>query len=178
MHRRITGVGITVGPVVAGIIGQSRKFFRLFGDTVNTASRVAHTAMEGEVLVTDTLRKYVEREKYVAEEIEFKPRGMFTIKGKGEMALHAVTHLCPIVMPGSNAELITEQFKEVARTMVNPSASDLLRSPASAKMRRKQKRVKGVKGGKASAVSPLQSRRPSHSKESQLRPSADPLKAR
>jgi class 3 adenylate cyclase len=45
--------GISTGPSVAGIIGQSRKFYRLFGDTVNTAARMKAYGEAGLVHMTD-----------------------------------------------------------------------------------------------------------------------------
>ena len=40
-------VGVHVGPVVAGIVGQERYQFDIWGDTVNIAARMASKAMPG-----------------------------------------------------------------------------------------------------------------------------------
>ena len=46
-------VGVHIGPVVAGIVGQERYQFDIWGDTVNVAARMAGKAMPGGVAVTD-----------------------------------------------------------------------------------------------------------------------------
>jgi adenylate cyclase len=45
-------VGVHFGPVVAGIIGQRQFAFDLWGDTVNTAARIAASANPGAVVTT------------------------------------------------------------------------------------------------------------------------------
>jgi class 3 adenylate cyclase len=47
MKRSMVRVGVHVGPVVAGIVGQERYQFDIWGDTVNTAARIAGKAMPG-----------------------------------------------------------------------------------------------------------------------------------
>ena len=47
-------VGVATGPVVGGIIGRNRKFFRLFGDTVNVSARMSTTAKAGETMMTES----------------------------------------------------------------------------------------------------------------------------
>lgn len=50
-------IGIATGPATAGVIGQSKFLFDVWGDTVNTASRLENHALAGEILVTDALVK-------------------------------------------------------------------------------------------------------------------------
>ena len=46
-------VGIATGPIIAGVIGRKRFSYDLWGDTVNTASRMAALADPGSVEITE-----------------------------------------------------------------------------------------------------------------------------
>ena len=52
-------VGIHTGPVFAGVIGESRFHYKIFGETVNTASRVQSHAQPGRILVSEATYKRV-----------------------------------------------------------------------------------------------------------------------
>ena len=72
-------IGIGSGAVVAGVIGRKRFLYDLWGDAVNTASRMESHGTPGEIQIT--------RDTYELLKDEFicRPRGMVAIKGKGEM---------------------------------------------------------------------------------------------
>jgi class 3 adenylate cyclase len=72
-------VGISSGPVVAGLIGQKRAIFDLWGDTVNLASRMESQGIEGRIQVTDATKKLLE------PEFRFEERGAIDVKGYGAM---------------------------------------------------------------------------------------------
>ncbi len=78
-HLRI---GIHTGPVIAGVIGLKKFAYDLWGDTVNVASRMEIHGEPGKIQVTQTV---YERLK---DSYDFKPRGMTSIKGKGEMTTY------------------------------------------------------------------------------------------
>jgi len=72
-------IGFHMGPVVAGVLGTNKYSYDLWGDTVNTASRMESHGIVGKIQVTDVIYSRL-RGTYVFEE-----RGHIPIKNKGEM---------------------------------------------------------------------------------------------
>ncbi len=72
-------IGINTGPVIAGVIGKEKFIYDLWGDTVNTASRMESHGMAGRIQTTESIYARL-HEKY-----EFEARGVIHIKGKGDM---------------------------------------------------------------------------------------------
>jgi class 3 adenylate cyclase len=70
-------IGMTVGPLVAGVIGLKKFIYDVWGDTVNTASRMESTGVPGRIQVN---RDTYER---LAGAFEFEHRGIVDVKGKG-----------------------------------------------------------------------------------------------
>uniref|UniRef100_A0ABI7X1P3 Adenylate cyclase type 1 n=1 Tax=Felis catus TaxID=9685 RepID=A0ABI7X1P3_FELCA len=73
-------VGINVGPVVAGVIGARRPQYDIWGNTVNVASRMDSTGVQGRIQVTEEVHRLLRRGTY-----RFVCRGKVSVKGKGEM---------------------------------------------------------------------------------------------
>ncbi len=76
IHVRI---GINSGPAVAGVIGQQKFIYDLWGDAVNLASRMESNGIPGVIQVT---RATYEKLK---SKFQFEQRAPFYVKGKGEM---------------------------------------------------------------------------------------------
>jgi class 3 adenylate cyclase len=72
-------IGMDTGPVVAGVIGTSKFSYDLWGDTVNTASRMESHGVTGCIQVTTRTYERL-RDRY-----RFQRRGPIPVKGKGEM---------------------------------------------------------------------------------------------
>ena len=72
-------IGIDTGAVVAGVIGKRKFLYDLWGDVVNTASRMESHGVAGRIQVTESTRQRLSG-SFMLEE-----RGMIDVKGKGKL---------------------------------------------------------------------------------------------
>jgi guanylate cyclase len=72
-------IGIGSGPMVGGVIGLRKFVFDIWGDPVNTASRMESHGVAGRIQVTDATYELLK------DEFAFEPRGTIDVKGKGPM---------------------------------------------------------------------------------------------
>ncbi|MBX2974392.1 MAG: hypothetical protein KF797_14950 [Flavobacteriales bacterium] len=87
-------LGIHTGPVVAGIVGVKKFQYDIWGDTVNTASRMESNGEVGKVNISEATYALV-RDAVAslggASLFHFTPRGHVDVKGKGGMEMWFVS---------------------------------------------------------------------------------------
>ena len=79
-------IGIHTGPVVAGIVGVKKFQYDIWGDTVNTASRMESSGAPGHVNISEATYALVKDQP----DLVFTSRGKVQAKGKGEMEMYFV----------------------------------------------------------------------------------------
>ncbi|OMP29982.1 adenylate/guanylate cyclase domain-containing protein [Mangrovimonas sp. DI 80] len=80
-------IGIHSGPVIAGVVGKKKFAYDLFGDSVNTASRIETNGQVGKVNISQATYDLLKNE----QDLVFEPRGKIEAKGKGEMEMYFVS---------------------------------------------------------------------------------------
>ena len=78
-------IGIHTGMVIAGVIGDQRFGYDVWGDTVNIASRMESTAGVGEIQISNTTKEFM------GDGFKISGPVLRTIKGKGEMQTWSIT---------------------------------------------------------------------------------------
>ena len=87
-------VGIHTGPVVAGIVGVKKFQYDIWGDTVNTASRMESAGEVGKVNISQATYELLidaSTSSASAPEFVFESRGKIVAKGKGEVEMWFVS---------------------------------------------------------------------------------------
>ena len=82
-------IGINSGPAVAGVIGNQKLVYDVWGDTVNTAGRMETYCIPQRIQVTAAFRDLTK------DIFAFEHRGIIEVKGKGDIEVWFLTRLFP-----------------------------------------------------------------------------------
>lgn len=82
-------IGIHTGTVVAGVVGQKKLSYDIWGDTVNTASRMESSGEAGKINISGTTHEFV-KDFFICEH-----RGKMPVKYKGELDMYFVNGIIP-----------------------------------------------------------------------------------
>lgn len=82
-------IGIHTGTVIAGVVGQKKLSYDIWGDTVNTASRMESSGEAGKINISGTTYEFV-KDFFVCEY-----RGKMPVKYKGEIDMYFVNDIVP-----------------------------------------------------------------------------------
>jgi len=77
-------IGIHTGTVIAGVVGQKKLSYDIWGDTVNTASRMESSGEPGKINISGTTREFV-KDFFIC-----RYRGKMPVKYKGEIDMYFV----------------------------------------------------------------------------------------
>jgi class 3 adenylate cyclase len=78
-------MGMHTGTAVAGVIGQEKFAYDIWGDAVNVASRMQILSEPGRILVTQDVYTRLR------QDFRFEERGIIEVKGKGPMMTYFLT---------------------------------------------------------------------------------------
>jgi len=99
-------IGIHTGPVVSGVVGKVKFAYDIWGDTVNTASRMESSGEPGKINISESTFECVK------DFFECSYRGKVSAKNKGEINMYFVNHIKKELSVDAKGEIPNSLFKE------------------------------------------------------------------
>lgn len=99
-------LGINTGPLIAGVIGTKKFAYDVWGDTVNTASRMESNGMVNEISISQVTYDLI-KDFFVCEY-----HGKIQAKGKGEIDMYLVKSILPELSEDFQGEVPNQLFKD------------------------------------------------------------------
>ena len=109
-------IGLHTGPLVAGVIGEQRFTYDLWGDTVNTASRMESGGEPGRINISATTHQLVE------PFFECTPRGSVAVKNRTAVEMYFLERLRPEFSADPAGLTPNERFHEAREQLRNTAA--------------------------------------------------------
>lgn len=103
-------LGVHTGPIIAGVVGKKKFAYDIWGDAVNTASRMESSGEPGRVNISSSTYDLV-RDYFVCEH-----RGKVQAKGKGEVDMYFVNRIVPELSADTSGTQPNEAFYERLKT--------------------------------------------------------------
>ncbi len=100
-------IGVHSGSVMAGIIGKSKFAYDIWGDSVNTASRMESYGMPSQI---NTTKETVE---FTKDFFDFEFRGHYEVKNKGVLEMYNVIGIKEELTNSKNSVLPSEKFYQL-----------------------------------------------------------------
>lgn len=104
-------IGIHSGPVTAGVIGTNKFAYDIWGDTVNTASRLESSGTPGKVNISAATYALVR------DFFEVEARGDVEAKGKGRIEMYYLTRIKPELSADAEGRIPNLRFIELRRNL-------------------------------------------------------------
>ncbi len=104
-------IGLNSGPLIAGVVGEKKFAYDVWGDTVNLASRMESGGAAGRANVTASVMRHVE--PYILCEA----RGRVALKSKGEVECWFVDRLRPEYSADANGRLANDRLMDIRKAL-------------------------------------------------------------
>ncbi|MBV6494774.1 MAG: hypothetical protein LDLANPLL_02811 [Turneriella sp.] len=100
-------IGINTGNLVAGVVGEKKFAYDVWGDTVNTASRMESAGIAGEINISEAT--YLQVKKFFVCET----RGKILAKNKGKITMYFLRSIKPEYSVDGKGRIPNEKFKKI-----------------------------------------------------------------